>query len=282
VNPAVALATGAVCGLGVVLVADTLLRRRRGDAAARPRWRPPGTPRRWAAVGVAAVLGWVLTGWPAAGVLAAAAAIAVPALLSGAGHEKAALARMEAVAGWAELLRATMSAAAGLQQSIIATAAHAPTPIRPQVAALARRLRQGQHSEQALRRFADDLADPTGDLVTAALLLAVRRQGEQVGQLLAALAAAARAQVAMRRRVAAGQARLRTSARIITGLSLAMAAGLVMLNRQWMSPYDSSTGQLVLLTVGALFAAGLAGLSRMARLAGPPRLFPNGDGFANS
>lgn len=85
----------------------------------------------------------VLTGWPAGGLLAALAVFGLPALLGPDRQHQRALARVEAVAGWAELLRDTLAAAARVQQTIIATAATAPEPIRPQVRELADGLRHG-------------------------------------------------------------------------------------------------------------------------------------------
>lgn len=45
-----------------------------------------------------------------------------------------------------------------------------------------------------------------------------------------------------------------------------------MLNRTYLSPYDTRAGQLVLACVGALFAAAFAWLSRLARPEPPTRL----------
>ena len=108
-----------------------------------------------------------LTGWPVAAVLAGLGAWALPSVLGGAKERAREVARTEAIAGWAEMLRDTLSAAAGLEQAIVATASVAPLPIRDEVVALAGRL-EAERLVPALRRFADDLADPTGDLVVAA------------------------------------------------------------------------------------------------------------------
>ena len=63
---------------------------------------------------------------------------------AGAAHRRnrrgEAVGRIEAVAGWSEMLRDTMAGAAGLEQAIVATATVAPLPIRAEVATLAVRL----------------------------------------------------------------------------------------------------------------------------------------------
>ena len=123
-----------------------------------------------------------------------------------------AVGRIEAIAGWTEMLRDTLAAAAGLEQAILATAPLAPVPVREQVTALAVRIQRGQRLPAALRAFAAEVADPTGDLVVAALLLAAEQQARDLGELLASLADSAREHAAMRLRVAAGRARVRTAA----------------------------------------------------------------------
>src|SRR6266511_3581473 len=65
-----------------------------------------------------------------------------------------------------------MAAAASIEQAIVATVPLAPEPIRPDLEALALRIRQGQPLAIALRPLADAIDDDTGDLVVGALILA--------------------------------------------------------------------------------------------------------------
>ena len=85
----------------------------------------------------AAVAGWVVTGWPAAGVLAGAAAGVAPMLVGTRRRRDRLNARSEALAAWAEMLRDTIAAHAGLREAIAVTARVAPVPIRAEVQALA-------------------------------------------------------------------------------------------------------------------------------------------------
>lgn len=215
------------------------------------------------AVGAGVVVG-AATGWPVGAVLAALAGWGAPVLLGGARRHQAAVGRIEAIAGWAEMLRDTLAGSAGLEQAIVATAAVAPLPIRGEVATLAVRL-EGERLGPALRAFADEVADPTCDLVVAALILAAEHQAQRLGDLLGSLAAAARDQATMRLRVEAGRARARTSVRVIVGATGALVLGLALLNRGYLAPYDSPTGQLVLLLVGGVFAMAFVWLARMTR-----------------
>ncbi len=219
---------------------------------------------RLAGAAAAAIVVGALTGWPIGALLAAAAAWVLPDLLRVGPSRARSVARVEAIAVWTEMMRDTLAGAAGLEQAILATAPVAPAPIRPEVGALAARL-LNDRLVPALRAFAADLADPTADLVVAALLLAAEHEARQLGPLLGSLAQAARDQVNMRLRVEAGRARTRTSVRVVVGATLFMAAALVVLNRSYLAPYGSAAGQFALAVVGGCFAAAFAWLTRLAR-----------------
>ena len=277
---ALAALCGAGVGLGLLLVIAGL----RGidlpgptRASARPKVERANL-RIGLAVGAAVVVG-AATGWPVGALLAALAGWGAPGLLIGAKGGSVAVARIEAIAGWAEMLRDTMAGAAGLEQAIVATATVAPLPIRAEVVTLAVRL-EGERLAPALRAFADEVADPTCDLVVAALILAAEHQAPRLGELLGSLAQAARDQATMRLRVEAGRARTRTSVRVIVGATGGLALGLAVLNRGYLAPYDSAVGQLVLLLVGGVFAAAFMWLAKMTRPASVERFLGNGAALA--
>ncbi|GAB2790685.1 type II secretion system F family protein [Amycolatopsis magusensis] len=212
----------------------------------------------------AGVLTGAITGWIVGAVLAAAAVWFLPRLVGPDRTHTQRVARIEAIASWTEMLRDVLSAAAGLEQAILATAPLAPAAIRGEVAALAARLESGQRLAPALRALARELDDPTADLVLAALVLAAEHQARQLGDLLGSLATTARGQAAMRMRVETGRARTRTSVRVIVATTLAFAAGVVVFNRAYLDVYNTATGQIVLLGIGGLFATGFAWLARIA------------------
>jgi hypothetical protein len=232
--------------------------------------------RRWLlrlalALGAGLVAG-AATGWVVGGALTSAAVWFLPRLVGPDRSHVRRVARIEAVASWTEMLRDTLSAAAGLEQAILATASLAPAAIRGEVTTLASRLENGHRLAPALRLLAADLADPTADLVIASLVLAAEHQARQLGDLLGSLAVTARGQAAMRMRVETGRARTRTSVRVIVATTLAFAAAVVILNRAYLTVYDSPLGQTVLLVIGGLFAAGFAWLSRIATSGTDPRV----------
>ena len=206
-----------------------------------------------AAVGVA--VGWAATGWPAAGVLAGAAAVVAPMLVGARRAREAVNERSEALAVWAEMLRDTIGAHAGLREAIALTAPVAPVPIRAEVQALAARSER-EPLGRALRRFAAEVADPVADLIVAALVIAAERQAQRLSELLSQIAAAAREQSSMRLRVETGRARTYASSRALVVITFGLAVGLLLFSPAFMSPYDTAAGQLVLIGIGGLFTGG--------------------------
>ncbi|WP_319463010.1 type II secretion system F family protein [Micromonospora sp. RTP1Z1] len=264
---------GLVCAAGLTLIVDGLRRRPPGPAPASRRraWTPADRTRLAVAV-AAGFAAAVLTRWPVAALLTAAGVWTLPQVLGPDREHQRSLGRIEAIATWAELLRDTLSSAAGLEQAITVTAAVTPAPIRAQVQALADGVRSGARLLDALRVFAAELADPTADLVVRALQQAAGYHGGQLTDSLTSLAATAREQASIRMRVATARATTRTAARVITGTSVVMVAGLIVLNRGFLAPYGTLTGQMVLLLVGAVFAGGFWWLARASRIPAPPRI----------
>ncbi|HYZ98364.1 MAG TPA: hypothetical protein VE575_06410 [Acidimicrobiales bacterium] len=212
----------------------------------------------------AAVVMGALTRWPMAALLCGIAGFMAPSLMGGAAARKARLERIEAIAAWAEMLRDTMAGSGGLEQSIIATAGVAPLPIRREVLRLAARLERDRLA-LALREFADEIDDPSGDLVVAALVLAADKSPKRLGDLLGRLAHSARAEVNMRLRVESSRARTRTSVRVITIFTMLFALGLLVLNRDYLEPYDTAVGQGMLAVIGACFGGAFVWLARAFR-----------------
>jgi tight adherence protein B len=212
-------------------------------------------------IGVGAATGWIV-----GGILAGVATWGLPRVLGSNTDHARQVARIEAIASWAEMLRDTISAAAGLEQAIRATATTVPEAIRGDISELAFRLERGDRLAPSLRHLADQLADPTADLVISALVLASEHQARTLADLLGELATETREQASMRLRVETGRARTRTSVRLIVGTTLAFAIALVMLNRGYLAPFDTTFGQLMLAAVGALFSTAFVWLDRISRI----------------
>jgi Flp pilus assembly protein TadB len=275
---------GALAGGGVVLVvaglAGTAGPAGPGPAALerlRRWWRGPGSAGHrpgtrqvlLIGAGLAAVTGYLVTGVPAIGLLAGAAVPGVPWLWQAGRREQRAIARVQALGDWTRRLKDQLSTGAGLVSAVVATAEAAPTAIAGEVHGVASRLRTGADPAAALRRFADELADPVADQVVAALLLHLADRGEHLGEVLAAIAADTGRQVSMRREVHARRTQPRVTVRFMTGFGL-LTAGLLA-RGDLLSAYATARGQLVLLALAAGFVATLAWVRSLSQPPAQPR-----------
>ncbi|MFE6287858.1 type II secretion system F family protein [Streptomyces sp. NPDC057877] len=275
---AFAVACGTVFGLGLVAIGYGAVRRAAREEAAGS-WRalrgrlPADWTRRRVVIAVmaGAVVG-VLTTWPVAAVLTTVAVLTLPGLLGPDRQAARRTERMEALATWTEMLRDTLSAAAGLEQAVLATADIAPAALEPEMRELAAAVRSGHPLPTALRTLAERLDDPLADVVVTALVMAAEEQASHLAPLLTELADSTREQVAMRQRIDAGRASVRTGVRVTVIVTLGMVVGLVVFNRPYLDPFDTLTGQAVLAVVGALFAASFTYLTAIGRIEEPVRL----------
>lgn len=274
------LAGYAAAGLGVTAGVAQLLPRR--DTATKPAVASGSearfSPRRYLVAACAGAGAFAATGWPVGAVMAVAGTLYLPTLLAGGRKHAAATARIEAVAGWTELLRDTVQAAAGIIQALIVTGPLAPDAIRPNTTRLAEKLRSGTTAPVAvLLEFAEELEDPYADSTVLALIYAVENPTKDLGELLSSLARSARDQAAARARTEIHRARTRSTVRVITGMTLGLAGLLLVADRSMLAPFSSGTGQFVLLVIGLLFAGGYAWLARLAAMPDPPRLLVAND-----
>ncbi|MGB7980876.1 MAG: type II secretion system F family protein [Candidatus Nanopelagicales bacterium] len=198
------------------------------------------------------VLGFAVTGWPIALVLVPGAVLGLPVLLAPAG--RASVDRLDAMAEWTRALAGVLTVGVGLEQALITASRSTPAAIRPEVEHLTARLRARWSTEDALRAFADELDDATGDLIAAALILGSRRRGAGLAAVLTGLAESVSAEVRVRRQIETERDRPRTTARWVTLISAGML-GLLLVNGTYLAPYSSPLGQLLL----ALLLAGYVG-----------------------
>jgi len=191
--------------------------------------------------------------------------------------------RLEGLAAWAESLRDTIAGAAGLEQAIPSSIRAAAPTLRPHLRVLIDRLHTRMALADALGLFADELDDPSADLVVAALILNSKLRGPGLRDVLGALAVSAREELDMRRRVEAERRSTRRSVQIVVVTALVFAGLLVVFNPSYVSEYTNLLGQAVLVVVAALFGAGFAWMRRLARFDKPTRLLVgSGDGLMSS
>lgn len=212
--------------------------------------------------GVAGVVLALATGWVIAVVLVPAAVVGVPMLLS-APEEAQRTTRLEALEEWTRSLSGVLSVSVGLEQALIATVRSAPEPIRAEVTALAARLRARWSTEDAIRAFADDIDDTTGDLVAGYLILGARRRGTGLAAVLESLAESVAADVRIRREIQNDRDKPRGTARLVTLITIGVLAFLAMTG-DYVRPYASPFGQLLLTALLGLYVATLVWMRKMA------------------
>jgi Flp pilus assembly protein TadB len=88
---------------------------------------------------------------------------------------------------------------------------------------------------------------------------------------LSALSESAREELDLRRRVEGARRSTRRSVQIVVGVTLFVSGGLVLLNQTYLEPYGTTFGQIILLIVVLLYAAGVFWLRRLAGVDVPER-----------
>ena len=215
------------------------------------------------AAGAAALAVLVVTRWPVAAAGAGVAAWLVMARRSRpspAGE----IERTEALAAWAEMLRDGVGTPRGIEGIITSTASTAPPLIRPTVMRFAHRL-AWQDLHDALPDLADELDHRLGDLVVMSLDIAARTGARQVREVLDDLAAAAREEARMLRRQEVARARPRSEMHQVAFISVVVVLGLAVVGQDYLAPYRTGAGQVVLCVVAGIWAVGFRAMARLAR-----------------
>ena len=220
---------------------------------------------------IVAVVVFAATGWVLPAVVCGGMGWWVTGLITGrdrGGHGE--LERVEALATWTEQLRDVLMAGDQPIGAIQATVSTCPEPVRPQVRALASRL--GRQPEQlVLRQFADELDDPTADLIAAGLLVALTKGG-RAERVLSSLAQQARHQAERRKLLEAEREPARREVWWVTGMMTAqLVGGLVFARSSYLAPYWTLSGQVVLCALLGVFLALIIYVQRLSRFTRPAR-----------
>ncbi|HXQ58538.1 MAG TPA: hypothetical protein VN799_00525, partial [Acidimicrobiales bacterium] len=181
--------------------------------------------------------------------------------------------RLEALATWIEALRDSVAAHRGLLAAIESTVGTAPDLVKANVAGLVARIESGTPLDKALYAFAQELGDAAVDEAIAPLILASRFGGSDLQHLLATAAANTRDQIALWQRTEVARARPRRDMRLVIAVTLAFTFGILVIGHGYFRPFGTPAGQIALLVVASLFAAGFAAMNRLSRPVPMPRLF---------
>ncbi len=254
---------GLVWGIGSVLGYGR--RSRRGF-----RWRVR-LSRRHLTAGGAGLVVFAVSGWLLAGVGVAWCTLIVPELWADK-RTATLIVRLEALASWTRRLADMMAsgAANSLESALLKSTTMCPAAIEAEVRRLGDRLGP-QGTETALRAFAEEIDDPAGDHVAAALILRARSGGAGLALVLGDLAGDIEAQVSNRRQIEADRAKPMSNVRMIVVLTAVMSIGLVLFGGAYMAPFHSLIGQLVLALPMGMMIASLLWIRDLTKAVTGPR-----------
>lgn len=249
-----------------------------------PAPKPAGTPRREGVLGgrlsrvsrkarirglIGLGVGIVLAIWPGwlfAVVIVPMAAAGLPWLLSPATGGGAGPDRLQALVEWSRGLSGRLTAGQGLDSALKGSLRTAPDGIRPEVTLLVNRLWSGWEIDRALRAFADDIDDEVGDFIVMNLLLAAT-SGPGLAAALDGIADSVAATVRARRLVAADQQKPRTTAMVVTVISIVML-GYLFLNGSYIEPYKTVLGSIIFVILAIVYVVILVWMRNMSK---PPK-----------
>lgn len=196
-------------------------------------------------LGVGLIL-WLVSGWTIALIAAPVISVMIPTLL-GSGKETDDIEKLQALEAYTRSLSGMLVGGAGLEATIQASVRSAPPEIKPEIERAAARLTSRWSIEDTLRALADDLADPTGDLIVMQLRLAARERGPGLATALSDLADDVFDEVKVRRQIAADRAKPRRTIRLITLITIGILAALPFAGQNaFFAMYATPFGQLLL------------------------------------
>ena len=256
-----AVALGAVVGLGMAVAAAGLQRwpERTGTRVRsfRPKSMRPQlkglSTQHLLAVGLAAALAlgaFAATGWPVALLIGAATGLVGPKMYQAPRQRRAAADEVEAYSQWTEQLRDLVAASGSLYEAVALSADSAPLSLRPHVAQMVS-LARTVGLRPAMSWFAARMASPNADRLILGMSIAWE-SGARVTEAFESTAKAMRTEVEMRRRNEVANARTWTQVSSILGITVVSVVGMFAFNPGFFDPFGTTTGQIILLVVGAL------------------------------
>jgi len=271
VSTVLACLLGALLAAGVVLVVAGLRRRPNPVAtrASSTRSRFPTLIRSllkthgWR-LGLGVIVGAVfaaVSGMSIMVVVVPAAMVGLPLLLGAPANREIDL--LQALDRWIRGLAATLPTGRSITDAIRVSVRNAPEMLAAPLALLVARLDDRWSGPEALRAMADELDSPDADAVLAALALAAERGGTGATATLHALADSIQDRLKAQREIETERAKPRIVVRQVTIVTVSVLALALMFGRDFFAPYGTPVGQLILMSLLALYVASLVMLRRM-------------------
>ena len=213
-------------------------------------------------LGVGAV-GYLVTGWAVLILIVPILAVVVPALL--ADPPRRDLDVMRALERWVRLVSGSASTGKSVIDAIRATRRQAPALLVEPLTRMVARLDSRWDTRAALQGLADDLDSADADQVIAAIMMASERGGTGATSTLDALAASLQERIRAARGIRAERAKPRVVVRQVSIIIAVVLAGALALGREYLAPYRTGVGQVLLCCYAGLYLVGLVALSQRSK-----------------
>ena len=213
-------------------------------------------------LGVGAV-GYLVTGWAVLILIVPILAVVVPALL--ADPPRRDLDVMRALERWVRLVSGSASTGKSVIDAIRATRRQAPALLVEPLTRMVARLDSRWDTRASLQGLADDLDSADADQVIAAIMMASERGGTGATSTLDALAASLQERIRAARGVQAERAKPRVVVHQVSIIIAVVLAGALALGREYLAPYRTGVGQVLLCCYAGLYLVGLVALSQRSK-----------------
>ena len=222
-----------------------------------------------------AAAAWYVTGWIVGALLGFVAGFVGPMMIRAPKKRQAVTDEIEAYSQWAEQIRDLVGASGSLFEAVSLSAGNAPERLRPAVvnmAALARTV----GLPAALDWFATEMRSPFADRLVLGMKIAWD-SGARVTEAFESTSRGMRAEVDMRRRNEVANSRAWTQVVSILAVTFISVAFMFVFNKGFFEPFGTTTGQGILLAIGALIFGNVFWVIKLSESGVPIRLLSVGD-----
>ncbi len=200
------------------------------------------------------------------GVIVGAGVVLWPMVVGGGKAERAALAKLEALAHWTEALRDLAQKGSGLESVIPRTVDTASDVLVGPLRLMSRRLSVKVPLPEALSLFADEVDDASADTVVAALALSARQRRGRLSDVLGTLSEALRDELEQRTKVMRERNVIRREAAQVAVLTGVLVVGTSLFAPPSLPVEGGSAAQVLPLVLAVAF---VFVFSRVRKLAEP-------------
>jgi Flp pilus assembly protein TadB len=214
----------------------------------------------------------LVTKVPVFAITAAVLLALLPSLVLPDRSRKMKLEQLRALDAWIRGLSARMRSGISLDQALSSSARDVDA-IGPELRRMAAAIAAGIPTRVAVRGFAEEMGDGTYDFACQKLILVSGRSVDGLSDALESLAEAVSKRVAARQEIEIDRAKPQSTARLVVIFGLAMMIGFPLVERDFMTPYRTFTGQIAFGFLMALCVLCLLWAKSMARMEPEPRIF---------